>query len=89
MKESFCPNPQCTHGRCRVLVAVRKPYQAKVFPNAGPMAKSKGKVDEGTGPAELINKKRNSITYLTFLVANTLLVVQHTGIISPFRIIHD
>jgi len=59
----------------RVLVAVWKPYQAKVFPNAGPMAKSKGKVDKGTGSAELINKKTNSITYLTFQVATTLLVV--------------
>ena len=59
----------------RVPVAVRKSYQAKVFPNAGPMAKPKGKVDEGTGSAELINKKTNSITYLTFQVATTLLVV--------------
>ena len=37
-----------------VVIAVRITYQSKVFPNAGSMAKSKGKVDKGTGPAELI-----------------------------------
>jgi len=61
----------------RVLVAVRKPYQAKVFANAGSMSKSEGKVDEGTGPAELIYYN-NIITYLTFQVATTLpLVYSH------------
>ena len=44
----------------RVPVAVRKSYQAKVFPNAGPMAKPKGKVDEGTGSAELINSCKHT-----------------------------
>ena len=37
-----------------VVIVWKTTYQGKVFPNAGPMAKSKGKVDKGTRPADLV-----------------------------------
>jgi len=50
-----------------------------VFPNAGSMAKSKGKVDKGTGPADLEQdtvciwehiSKHKLKTYLLFMESN-------------------
>jgi len=41
--------------QCSEFTITKTTHQGKVFPNAGSMAKSKGKVDKGTWSADLVH----------------------------------